>query len=704
METRANYVLIGAFALAGLIGSFVFLLWLAKIDVDRQYAYYDVLFEDVSGLGTAGDVRYNGLPIGQVVHLELDEVDPSKVRVRIEIAAKTPIKADTVAKLQSLGVTGVSSVALSGGSSDSALLPQGSVIRTERSALQTIFEGAPELIEKAVLLLEDLRSVVNEDNKSAVSDILTNLSAATARADKVMADFENFSSDVGSAAKDIAAFSDKLESLAAVAEDTLVEATGTLESIRVAADSTKGTLDNAETAFATADGLMQGELKEFIQKGADAAATLESVVSVLEPSALSTLQAAQNLVETRLPDLVVQLQETATALEGRITSLGTDASDLMSRYEEVGVAVQARVEQSASALTAFESANVAAADALQSVTQTSDTVGAMLETDIKPLATEATAALSSARALARDRLPELIDQTNTTLATIDREAQALSVSGQDLITEATARMSEARATLEAIGTTLENTDVLMTSATETSETINTLVQGDGAALVADARLAAADARAAIETVNASVQQDLPGVMENVRDAAETANRVIDSLGTEISGAADSFETLSADSSIALAAATEAFSNANGTLDAITQAMDGAVETLDTANQTFGAANQLLDEDVDAILTDIRLSTEAFRSAVTTVSGEVGEISAEILSASQSASALMATVDGLMQNNQRQVTEFLRVGLPQTVRFIEEARRMVINLDRLVSRVERDPARFLLGTQGSEFRR
>jgi len=67
METRANFVLIGAFTLFGILGSLGFFLWLAKVEVDRQYAYYDILFENVSGLGEAGDVRYNGLPVGQTV-------------------------------------------------------------------------------------------------------------------------------------------------------------------------------------------------------------------------------------------------------------------------------------------------------------------------------------------------------------------------------------------------------------------------------------------------------------------------------------------------------------------------------------------------------------------------------------------------------------------------------------------------------------
>jgi phospholipid/cholesterol/gamma-HCH transport system substrate-binding protein len=67
METKANYVLIGAFTIAGIIGSLGLLLWLAKVEVDRQYAYYDVLFDSVSGLSEAAGVSYNGLPVGQVM-------------------------------------------------------------------------------------------------------------------------------------------------------------------------------------------------------------------------------------------------------------------------------------------------------------------------------------------------------------------------------------------------------------------------------------------------------------------------------------------------------------------------------------------------------------------------------------------------------------------------------------------------------------
>lgn len=697
METRANYILIGLFTVVGIVGAFGFLLWLAKIDVERQITHYNVLFENVAGLSSAGDVRYNGLPVGQVVHLELDDVDPSKVRVRIEIDAQTPVRTDTVAQLQSQGVTGVSYVALSGGSPDADRLPRDGVIVAKPSPLQSVLEGAPQLLEKAIALLEDVQSVVSADNRQAVTDTLSNLSSASARLDKALQDFEVLSGDLGGAAKAIAGFTDRLDTLSDTAEVTLKEATETLVEVR-------GAVDNAGSAFGTADELMQGELKEFIERGAEAARSLDTIVTTLEPSVISAVQAAQGLIEERLPELMGQLQDTAAVLEEQVATVGDDASRLMARYEEVGAEVQARVAQAETAITAFEAASTEAASTLESVRKTSDTAGAVIEGDLKPLAIEATETLASARALTEEKLPGLIDQTQSTLSTVEREAEALSQDGQAMLEQATARLAETRETLVVFKEALLESEGMMVSVRETSDSVGELVRGDGAALVADARVVAEEARAAIEGINAAVQDDLPGIMADVRSATEAANRVIGTVETSVGELTGKLDGLSDEASAALEVATEAFTNANDTLASITTAMDTATGTLNTAEQTFASVNTLIDEDVDVIIADIRRAVDAFTTTVTGVSSDFDKVSDEILAASESASGLMATVEGIVEENRRPVSDFLRVGMPQFVRFIEESRLLVANLDRLANRVERDPARFLLGTQNSEFRR
>lgn len=110
METRANYVLIGAFALAGFLAMLAAFLWFANIRLDRQFAYYDIDFPSVSGLSDASDVRFSGLPVGQVVDVRLSPERDGTVRVRIEIGADTPVRSDSVATIEAQGVTGVSYV------------------------------------------------------------------------------------------------------------------------------------------------------------------------------------------------------------------------------------------------------------------------------------------------------------------------------------------------------------------------------------------------------------------------------------------------------------------------------------------------------------------------------------------------------------------------------------------------------------------
>lgn len=184
METRAHFVLIGLFTLLGVLGAFIFFVWFARVQIDRQYAYYDVVFENVSGLGRASDVRYSGLAVGQVISLELYRKDPRKIVVRVEIEAETPIKTDTRAQLQAQGVTGVSFVSLVGGSIDAPTLRSVGttgvpVIFAERSAIQALAEDAPDMLTEATLLMRRLAALASPENSANVASILANFEQAS---------------------------------------------------------------------------------------------------------------------------------------------------------------------------------------------------------------------------------------------------------------------------------------------------------------------------------------------------------------------------------------------------------------------------------------------------------------------------------------------------------------------------------------------
>jgi phospholipid/cholesterol/gamma-HCH transport system substrate-binding protein len=188
METRARFVLIGLFTIAGFLAGFGGILWLAKVQIDRTYAQYDIVFDTVAGLSLAGAVRYNGVDVGKVLTIALDRGNPSLVRVRIEIYASTPVREDTVATLASQGVTGVAFIALAGGSADAArlaVIPPADVpvIRSESSAVQTLMTDAPNLLAESIALITEVRSFITPANREAVAKILGDLADATGRID-----------------------------------------------------------------------------------------------------------------------------------------------------------------------------------------------------------------------------------------------------------------------------------------------------------------------------------------------------------------------------------------------------------------------------------------------------------------------------------------------------------------------------------------
>ena len=178
METRANYVLIGAFTLLATLCLLLFALWAAKFSSDRNWREYQVIFnEPVTGLTEGGGVQYNGIAVGTVDKLSLDEQDARHVVALLKLKADTPVKVDTRAKLSQQGITGVPFIQLTGGSPDAARLeptPDNDIpiIRTEPSALQNIADTANRLVAR-------LDKLLSEDNITRISNSLDNLEKAT---------------------------------------------------------------------------------------------------------------------------------------------------------------------------------------------------------------------------------------------------------------------------------------------------------------------------------------------------------------------------------------------------------------------------------------------------------------------------------------------------------------------------------------------
>ena len=184
METRAHHVLIGLFSVLVVVGAMLFGLWLAKASMDSTFKDYEVVFnEAVSGLSKGSSVQYNGIKVGDVIELRLDDKDPRRVLARIRLAASTPVKVDTKAKLALTGVTGTSIIQLSGGDPNSpdlkgkdGKLPE---IIASPSPIARLLTDGNDLLANVNMLLHNANRLFSDDNVDRVSKTLQNLEQTT---------------------------------------------------------------------------------------------------------------------------------------------------------------------------------------------------------------------------------------------------------------------------------------------------------------------------------------------------------------------------------------------------------------------------------------------------------------------------------------------------------------------------------------------
>src|SRR6201996_3294601 len=201
METKANYVAVGAFVLACVIGLVVTILWLAGAQYSQEYAYYQAFCKGpVTGLGKGTVTRYNGIEVGRITNLEFDPSDPQRVIVTMQVQPNLNIRDDSVASIESQGLTGGSYVEISGGTASAPLLvaqddQRYPVIKTKQSTFAQLEQSAPEVVAKLNIATSRLNDLLNDNNRRSIAHILANLDQTTStlakRSDDIDATLRN---------------------------------------------------------------------------------------------------------------------------------------------------------------------------------------------------------------------------------------------------------------------------------------------------------------------------------------------------------------------------------------------------------------------------------------------------------------------------------------------------------------------------------
>ncbi len=187
MNAKTNYTLVGIFVLLSSVLIVFFVIWMLQPVSEQEMQRYRIEFgESVSGLNVDSPVKFRGVTVGKVSSIRISPKNIEKIEVLIDVWKSTPIKLDTVAKLKSQGITGLSYIDLSRGSEAAKLLRPKSktaipLIPSEPSffvSLERSFGSASENIPELLLRIKNL---LGDENQQEVARFLHHLANVSER-------------------------------------------------------------------------------------------------------------------------------------------------------------------------------------------------------------------------------------------------------------------------------------------------------------------------------------------------------------------------------------------------------------------------------------------------------------------------------------------------------------------------------------------
>lgn len=364
METRANFVLIGAFTLAVIGAAFLFVYWLAGAGQVSQRTLYRVVFTgSVSGLSRGGTVLFNGLHVGEVKSMDFVPNDPGRVAAIIQVEGRIPVKQDTKVRLELQGLTGAAAVALTGGAKDAPDVVgkngEPPTLFAEPSQIQNLLENVQNISAKADAVLAKADRLLS-DNGPAISDTLKNIDTFSKALGDSSSGMSGAMTGIADLGRKIGPLAQRLETLTADADklltaidaDKVKKSVNDINAFTGALGDKNGPLQSAFTDVAT----LAKRLNE-TSKGLDSAiADIDGLVKAVDPKKIANFAEGVDALGTTLrenkgnidravknaSELTAKLNESADKVDGVLASAQSflGSPDVKGPLGEVGDAAK----------------------------------------------------------------------------------------------------------------------------------------------------------------------------------------------------------------------------------------------------------------------------------------------------------------------------------------------------------------------------
>lgn len=218
------------------------------------------------------------------------------------------------------------------------------------------------------------------------------------------------------------------------------------------------------------------------------------------------------------------------------------------------------------------------------------------------------------------------------------------------VSRATDAVAEAATDLAAFGGRLDRLS-------QTAETALTNFSG-----------ASSQAETTLASIDTYVTVDLSGLTEDLQQTAAVLKEDLGNLGSRAQTSLDKLDT-----------------------------------ALDAATGTMEAAHRVVDE-VGPVFTDLRSTLGNIDVALANLPEELPRITANVGAAAESAAGAFDSLRAMLDGARAPVQTFTSEGLPQFSRMAQDVRRLVGDIDQLVTTLKRNPSRILRSQPIPEFRR
>ena len=185
--TRSERIKLGAFMLLCGILICVFLGYVLKRYLSEQYDNYYTIFDtSVNGLFVDAKVKLNGIDVGSVTRITINEENLNEVVVNFKVTHGTPIKIGTRAGMTAgMNLTGEKQVVLSGGSFSEPNVPEGGLVPAEVSHFDHITSQAGDIVAHVDSVLVNINTLLSAENAENLSKAIKNFEEVTANLKRV---------------------------------------------------------------------------------------------------------------------------------------------------------------------------------------------------------------------------------------------------------------------------------------------------------------------------------------------------------------------------------------------------------------------------------------------------------------------------------------------------------------------------------------